>query len=163
MSTTEERAGDGAGRWIRAPRRGIAYGLVALACLLTLVVSMSVWVNRQLLDTDTWVDQSNAMLANDEVRHALAVRLVDAAYARGDVAERLEERLPPDLRGLATPIGHRSRAFTDRGIMLGRVAIGTSSRQMQAAVHRVQAQLHPPRNAAREAMQRAITANGTPG
>ena len=40
-----EAARGGFGGWIRAHRRGIAYGLVALACLLTLVVSMSVWVN----------------------------------------------------------------------------------------------------------------------
>ncbi|RNJ42368.1 conjugal transfer protein TrbL [Mesorhizobium erdmanii] len=64
--------------------------------------------------------------------------------------------------GFSMPIGHRSRALTDRGILFGRMAIGTSSRQMQAAVHRVQAQLHPARSTAREAMQRAITANGTP-
>jgi len=64
--------------------------------------------------------------------------------------------------GFSMPIGHRSRALTDRGILFGRTAIGMSSRQMQAAVHRVQAQLHPARSTAREAMQRAITANGTP-
>ena len=65
--------------------------------------------------------------------------------------------------GLVMPIGHRSRSFAGRGMRLGRIAIGTSSRQMQAAVHRVQAQLHAPRTMAGEAMQRAITANGMPG
>jgi hypothetical protein len=94
----------GAKRWIRAHRVGIAYGLVGLACLLTLVVSMSVWVNRQLLDTDTWVDQSAKMLQNEDVRHALALRLVDAAYSQGDVENRLEQRLPDQLQGLAPTI-----------------------------------------------------------
>ena len=106
MGTQAGTAGptDGFKRWVRAHRRGIAYGLVALACLLTLVVSMSVWVNRQLLDTDNWVDQSTKMLQNEDVRHALALRLVDAAYSKGDVENRLQQRLPEQLQGLAPTI-----------------------------------------------------------
>ena len=106
MGTQAGTAGPTGGfkRWVRAHRRGIAYGLVALACLLTLVVSMSVWVNRQLLDTDNWVDQSTKMLQNEDVRHALALRLVDAAYSKGDVEDRLEQRLPDQLQGLAPTI-----------------------------------------------------------
>lgn len=94
----------GVGGWVRAHRRGIAFALVGVACLLTLVVSMSVWVNRQLLDTNTWVDQSSKMLQNDDVRHALALRMVDAAYSRGDVEQRIEERLPAQLKGIAPQI-----------------------------------------------------------
>ncbi len=67
--------------WIREHRVGISYALVGLACLLTLVVSMSVWVNRQLLDTDVWVDQSARMLQNEDVRHALALRRQSALQA----------------------------------------------------------------------------------
>ena len=94
----------GAKGWVRAHRVGLAYALVGLACLLALVVSMSVWVNRQLLDTDVWVDQSAQMLQNEDVRHALALRLVDAAYSDGDVEDRLEQVLPPRLEGLAPQI-----------------------------------------------------------
>ncbi|HTI35597.1 MAG TPA: hypothetical protein VL422_18120, partial [Miltoncostaea sp.] len=94
----------GVGGWVRAHRRGIAYALVALACLLTLVVSMSVWVNRQLLDTNVWVDQSTKMLQNPDVRHAVALRMVDAAYSRGDVEQRIQERLPSQLKGIAPQI-----------------------------------------------------------
>lgn len=65
--------------------------------------------------------------------------------------------------GLATPIGHRSRQLTERGIFLGRAAVGGSAYQMQAAVHRVQARLLTPQPVTRNAMQRAITANGIPG
>lgn len=106
MSSDTEKAASGGGfkEWVTEHRRGIAYGLVALACLLTLVVSMSVWVNRQLLDTDTWVDQSAKMLQNEDVRHALAVRVVDAAYSKGDVENRLQQRLPDQLQGLAPTI-----------------------------------------------------------
>jgi hypothetical protein len=104
-TTAESEASRGGiGGWIRAHRRGVVYALVGLACLLTLVVSMSAWVNRQLLDTDTWVDQSAEMLQDDDVRHALAVRLVDGVYSRGDVQQRLQGALPSQLDGLAPVI-----------------------------------------------------------
>jgi type IV secretion system protein VirB6 len=65
--------------------------------------------------------------------------------------------------GLATPIGPRSRQMTTRGIFWSREAIGQSARQTRAAVHRVQARLHSPRqDGAGASMQRAITSNGTP-
>jgi type IV secretion system protein VirB6 len=64
--------------------------------------------------------------------------------------------------GLATPVGPRSRQITGRSIFWSREAIGQSSRQTQAAVHRVQARLHLPRqDGAGASMQRAITSNGT--
>lgn len=63
----------------------------------------------------------------------------------------------------ATAIGHESRRHAYRGVYLGREAIGQSARQTQAAVHRVQARLHAPRQGgAGSSMQRAITSNGTP-
>ena len=63
----------------------------------------------------------------------------------------------------ATAIGHESRRHAYRGVYLGREAIGQSARQTRAAVHRVQARLHSPRQDGTGAsMQRAITSNGTP-
>jgi hypothetical protein len=120
VSTSEQTGGLHRARgWVRAHRAGIAYALVGVACLLTLVVSMSVWVNRQLLDTDVWVDQSARMLQNEDVRHALALRLVDAAYSQGDVDNRLEQVLPPRLEGLAPQISGALRpAAVDAAEML---------------------------------------------
>jgi type IV secretion system protein VirB6 len=63
----------------------------------------------------------------------------------------------------ATAIGHESRRHAYRGVYLGREAIGQSARQTRAAVHRVQARLHSPRqDGAGASMQRAITSIGTP-
>lgn len=78
--------------------------MVVLACLVALVASLSVWVDRQLLDTERWTDQSARLLESREVREALAVRMVDALYAQGDVSAGLRERLPPPLDPLAVPI-----------------------------------------------------------
>lgn len=64
---------------------------------------------------------------------------------------------------LATPIGHRARFHAGQGIYLGRAIIGTIAGQMLAAGQRVQARLHSPQSdGAKNSMQRAITANGTP-
>ncbi len=63
----------------------------------------------------------------------------------------------------ATAIGHESRRHAYRGVYLGREAIGQSAGQTRAAVHRVQARLHSPRqDGVGASMQRAITSNGTP-
>lgn len=63
---------------------------------------------------------------------------------------------------LATAIGHESRRHVYRGVYWGREAIGQSARQTRDAVHRVQAQLHSPRqDGAGASMQRAIASNGT--
>jgi type IV secretion system protein VirB6 len=62
----------------------------------------------------------------------------------------------------ATAIGHEARRHAYRGITWSRQAIGRSAAETQAAVHRVQARLRPPQSAAGSAMQRAITAIGTP-
>jgi type IV secretion system protein VirB6 len=62
----------------------------------------------------------------------------------------------------ATAIGQESRRHAYRGVYWGREAAGRSAQQTQAAVHRVQARLRSPQSNAGSAMQRMITANGTP-
>jgi hypothetical protein len=98
---------------------------------------MSVWVNKQLLDTDVWVDQSTKMLQNDDVRHALALRLVDAAYSRGDVEARLEDRLPPRLEGLAPQIAAalRPAAVDAAEALLERPAVQKLWEEANRAAH----------------------------
>jgi hypothetical protein len=78
--------------------------LIVLAALIALVSSLTVWVKRQALDTDAWVSTSSTVLENDQVRQALSAYVVDQLYENGDVSARLEQRLPPDLAGLAGPL-----------------------------------------------------------
>jgi hypothetical protein len=80
-------------------RRSIlVWSLVGVSTLLLLVSSMTVWTKRQLLDTDNWSDTSSQLLADDEVRGALAQRLVDGLSQRYDLQADLKERLPPNLQ-----------------------------------------------------------------
>ena len=84
-------------------RRILVWVLVVLAMILVLASSLTIWVQRQALDTDNWVDLSTELLENDQVRENLSVRLVDALYDGTDVEQQLSERLPPRLKQLAAP------------------------------------------------------------
>ena len=94
--------------------RAIAvWSLVGLATLLLLVGSLTVWVKRQALDTDAWVNASGELLANDEIRGQLSIFLVDSLFESTDATGRIAETLPAERRGLAPLI---SGALRDVGI-----------------------------------------------
>jgi hypothetical protein len=76
-------------------KRGVLiWCLFGLATILLFVSSLTVWSKRQLLDDQAWADSSTQLLANDEVRGAIAQKLSDALFARVDVEAQLRERLP---------------------------------------------------------------------
>lgn len=97
-------AAEGGGGLTPRRRKALVYTLIGLACVLTLASSLTIWVQRQLLDTDRWVDTSSQLLQEEEVREAIAQRLVDGVFEGNQVEERLADRLPPQLSGLAPPI-----------------------------------------------------------
>src|SRR5664279_2462544 len=84
--------------------RGWVWSLIVLAAVIALVSSLTVWVKRQALDTDSWTQASAALLENDQVRTALSTYIVDELYSNGDVSARLQQELPPNLAGLAAPL-----------------------------------------------------------
>jgi hypothetical protein len=83
-------------------KRGLlVWGLLVLATILLFVSSLTVWSKRQLLDSDAWADSSTQLLANDEVRGAVAQTLVDRFFGRSDVDAQLRARLPEQAQGAA--------------------------------------------------------------
>ena len=83
-------------------KRGVlVWGLLVLATILLFVSSLTVWSKRQLLDDDAWADSSSQLLANDEVRGAVAQTLVDRLFERDDVVAQLRARLPEQAQGAA--------------------------------------------------------------
>ena len=90
-----------------------AWSLVGLATLVLLVGSLTVWVKRQALDTDAWVDASGQFLANDEIRGQLSIFLIDSLFDNTDAEARIAEALPPERQGLAPLI---AGALRDLGI-----------------------------------------------
>jgi hypothetical protein len=86
-------------------KRGVlVWGLLALATILLFVSSLTVWSKRQLLDDQAWADSSTQLLANDEVRGAIAQKLSDALFQRVDVEAQLRERLPAQRKGTAAAL-----------------------------------------------------------
>jgi len=84
-------------------RRRIAIALVLLATLTGIVALLSLWVKREVYDTDQWVETSSALLANDEIRTELADYLTTQIFASGNVQKELAELLPPKAAPLAGP------------------------------------------------------------
>lgn len=90
-----ERLGKGRRRGIRA--------LVALGSVLAFLAIFSVWLERQVLNTDDWVETSTELIENETVRTAIANYLVDELYANVDMEAELESILPEEIKGLAGP------------------------------------------------------------
>jgi hypothetical protein len=94
----------------------LVWTLVGLGTLIVLVGSLTLWVKRQALDTDSWVDTSTQLLADDQVREALSVYIVDQLYANLDPQATLAQDLPPNLQGLAGPIAGALREPAVRAV-----------------------------------------------
>jgi hypothetical protein len=75
-----------------------------LATILLFVSSLTVWSKRQLLDNEAWAHSSAQLLANDEVRAAIAQKLSDALFQRVDVEAQLRDRLPAQRKGTAAAL-----------------------------------------------------------
>lgn len=78
--------------------------LVVLGAVLTVFAVLSVWVERQALETDEWVKTSEELLEDEEIEAALSAYLVEELQANVDVKAALEQRLPPQAQPLAGPL-----------------------------------------------------------
>jgi hypothetical protein len=87
----------------KPPHRILVRVLVALGGLLAVLAIFAVWAERQVLNTDDWVETSSELLDDDEIQAALQTFLVDQLFANVDVQARLEDRLPPRVQVLAGP------------------------------------------------------------
>ena len=99
----ETAGGDVRERSVRA-RRGLVYTLTVVAAVTMVFASVGAWAKRQALNTDNWVDATDELLDNDEVRGALSQYLVDQLYQNVDIAAVFQERLPNDFQRLAPTV-----------------------------------------------------------
>jgi len=81
----------------------IVAALLVLGTLIAFLAVFSIWVNRQALNTDNWVDTSTKLLQNEDVQARLSNYLADQLFADVDVQAELEGTLPPRLAPLAGP------------------------------------------------------------
>ena len=75
----------------KTPRPGSAPGwlvwsMIVLASVVAIGASMNAWLNRQVLDTDNWVEASDQVLEEPAVRAALSTYLVNELFSYVDVS-----------------------------------------------------------------------------
>jgi hypothetical protein len=99
-TTPKRQATSAAGGW----HRWVPWVLIVLAAIIGLLAALNVWVKRQALDTNNFANASSQLIENDDIRNALSVYLVNQLYDNVDVAQALEQRLPPATKPLAAPL-----------------------------------------------------------
>src|SRR6201991_762707 len=81
----------------------IVAALLVVATLIAFLAVFSIWVNRQALNTDNWVNTSDRLLQNEEIQAQLSDYLANELIANVDVQGELEGTFPPRLAPLAAP------------------------------------------------------------
>jgi uncharacterized membrane protein YeaQ/YmgE (transglycosylase-associated protein family) len=89
--------------------------LVALGSLLAFLSVFAIWVERQALNTDDWVETSDRLIQDETIRTAVGDYLVDQLYANVDVEQELKSILPGDTKELAGPVSGGLRQVAGDG------------------------------------------------
>src|SRR5256885_14865577 len=88
--------------------------LLALATIVGVLAALSVWVHRQALNTDAWVQTSGKLLANEQIQQALGAYLVDQPFDNVDVAAVRSHLLPTQQQVAARPAAAALRELAGR-------------------------------------------------
>jgi hypothetical protein len=118
--------------------RRISVGvLLVLGTLFWTAFGLGLWAERQVLDTDEWVDTSGDLLEDEQIRNALGVYLVDRLYDSASVQDSLEEALPPELDRLAAPAAAGLKQLAQRNAprLLGTAAVLGAWREANEVAH----------------------------
>jgi hypothetical protein len=94
--------------------RASARILIVLATVIGFLAGFAVWVNRQALETDNWVDTSGKLLEDEEIQKAVSTFMVNELFTNVDVEQRLQQRLPPQAQALAGPAAGGLRELADQ-------------------------------------------------
>jgi hypothetical protein len=95
-------------------RRVVPTILIALATVIGIVSVLAVWVKRQALETDTWVETSTELLEDETISDAVGAFLVSALFDNVDVEGEIAAQLPPQAEPLAGPLAGGLRQLADR-------------------------------------------------
>jgi hypothetical protein len=97
---------------VTAKRHWYVTALVIVATFLAFVGIFSLWVNRQALNTDNWVNTSGKLLEDKAIQTQVATFVVNQLYANVDVKAALASKLPAQLQPLAGPAAGGLRQVT---------------------------------------------------
>ncbi len=88
---------------------------MVLGSVLAFLSVFAIWTERQALNTSDWVDTSDKLLQNEEVRKAVGNYLVDQLYENVDVQQELKSLLPGETKQLAGPVSGGLRQVAGSG------------------------------------------------
>ena len=109
---------------ITSRRKMAVWGLIVLSTLVLLIGALTIWVKREVLDTDNFTASTTELMRNPKVQSALATFLVDQIYENVDVKADLERQLPKNLKGFAGPA---AAALNDYGTRAATRLLGTTA------------------------------------
>ncbi len=96
-------------------RRRTVKAMIALGSVLAFFAVFAIWVERQALNTNDWVNTSDRLIQNQTIRTEVANYLVDQLYANVDVEQQLKDVLPGDTKQLAGPVSGGLRQVAGDG------------------------------------------------
>jgi len=99
-------------------RRILVWVLVVLATVLALVSILTTWVNRQMLDNTAWNKATTQVIQDPQVQTALGGFMVNQLYENIDVAQALQQHLPPALKPLAPQLAGALQGPAERAVTL---------------------------------------------
>ena len=97
-------------RW----KRIVAWVLLVLACILSVLSVVTVFARNQLLNTDAYVKTVAPLASNPAIQTQVAKQVSTNLVERGDVEARVKNALPPKAGFLAAPITTGVETLTDQ-------------------------------------------------
>jgi hypothetical protein len=101
---TSQRSTSSAPASLSRRRRIVIWTLVVLASVIALIGTVTLWVNRQMLDDHSWRKASEDVITDPEIKAALSVFLVNQLYDNIDVSAAIADRLPENAKQAASTI-----------------------------------------------------------
>jgi hypothetical protein len=89
--------------------------LIVLGSVLAFLSVFAIWIERQALNTNDWVETSGKLLHNAKIREAVGNYLVEQLYENVDVKKELEGILPGEAKELAGPAAGGLRQVAGQG------------------------------------------------
>ncbi len=98
---------------VKAPRsrRWTINAIFACAVVVGVFAVLAVWINRQLLNTNSWTNTSSQLLADPKIEAAVGGVLVNELFSSVDISTEIKSVLPSNLSGLASPATAGLRAL----------------------------------------------------
>ncbi|RJQ33510.1 MAG: hypothetical protein C4562_00115 [Actinobacteria bacterium] len=94
--------------------------LVAILLILGLVLApfsvAAVWLNRQVVDTDAYVNTVGPLSEDPAIQTAVANYVTNQIFTQVNVTQKAKEALPPNAQFLAGPLSENMRGFVNTAV-----------------------------------------------